>query len=283
MYTIFFGDDIELYNHVLDGTWTHDVFAEYCKAVYTDLNGNGQPDIGDLFGFEYEEWGIPNFLSMSTGLTFSKRDADGLPVVDLFTEQSVFWGETLYKLLYTENISILGNKNLSFLNEKNLFVGTTLGSTNSIRESSFEYGILPYPKLYEYLDYMSGAATANGNAMAIPVSALPKKLEAACAALESLCADAYRNVVPVWYEIALKIKYADADIDAQMVDIIYKQINVPFIMMSSRETGGLGSIFTLAALGERTNGAFASYYEKNKDSIMTRWDKMIETYLSIDQ
>lgn len=281
IYKNHFGNTDEIYSHVLGGTWTHDVFAEYCRGVYTDLNGNQTADAGDLFGFEYEQWGVPNHLSMSTGLTYSSRDKDGLPVLDIYSEQSILWGETLYKLLYTDNISFQGDKKVSFLEGKNLFYVGTFGSANTLRAASFEYGILPHPKLSEGLDYMSGAATVNGTAAAVPVFAPSEKLGAVCAALESLCFEAYKNVVPVWYETALKIKYLDTEIDASIVDIIYDRITAPFIMMADKEMG-IGSIFTNAVYGAKSSGSFTSYYEKNEGSLTKKWDKMIETYLSLE-
>ena len=281
VYKDYFGDVNDIYNHVLNGTWTHDVLAEYCRGVYTDLNGNGAADEGDMFGFEYEQWGVPNYLSMSTGLTFSKRDEKGLPLIDVYNEYGILWGETLYKLLYTDNISRLGDKNKSFLNGTNLFYIGKLGSAPLFRNSSFEYGILPYPKLKENFDYMSAAATVNGNAVAIPIAAPPDKFEATCAVVESLCAEAYRSVVPVWYETALKIKYLDAEIDAQMVDLIYDHISSSFIMMADKEMS-IGSVFTYAIFGAKDSGAFASYYEKNEGSYMKKWDKMIAQYLALE-
>lgn len=284
VYTDYFGDVNDIYNHVLDGTWTYDVFAEYCKGVYTDLNANQTADAGDLFGFEYEQWGIPNYMSMSTGLTYSKRDSDGLPVIDLYTEESVLWGQTLYKLLYSDNMSRLSSsteKVTSFLNSKTLFLVSLLGSATQLRDSSFEYGILPYPKLSETLGYMSAAATVNGNAVAIPVAAPPAKFDATCAAVESLCAEAYRNVVPTWYDTALKIKYLDTEIDAQMVDVIYDHIASSFIMMADKEMG-IGSVFTNAVFGAGNDGAFAAFYAKNEKSYQKKWEAMIKTYQELE-
>ena len=281
IFTNYFGDVNAIYDHVLNGTWTHDVLAEYCVGVYNDLNGDQKVNAGDLIGFEYEQWGIPNYLSMSTGLTFSKRDADGLPVMDLYTEESIAWGQMLYKLLYTDNISIQGDKTASFLDSKNLFLISLFNTAPQLRDSSFEYGLLPYPKLNESLDYMSAAGTVNGNAVAIPVAAPIEKMDATTAAIESLCAEAYRKVVPAWYDTALKIKYLESEIDAQMVDVIYDSIASSFIMMADKEMG-IGSIFTNAVYGSGNDGAFSSYYAKMEKSLVKKWDTMIKTYLELD-
>ncbi|MCL2158762.1 MAG: hypothetical protein FWH48_05070 [Oscillospiraceae bacterium] len=285
LYVSYFEDLGTIYDHVLNGTWTHDVFAEYCKGVYSDLNGNQIADEGDRFGFEYEEWGIPNYLSMSTGLTFSARDPSGLPLIDVYNEYGVMWGETLYKLLHTDNISLKSTtdkRKAGFLDETNLFYVGCFFDAPTFRNSSFEYGMLPYPKLSENLEYMSGAATVNGNGVAIPAITPPEKFEAVCAAVESLCSEAAKSVVPTWYETALKIKYLNAEIDAQMVDLIYDHITAPFIMMADKELG-IGSIFTYALFNAKESGAFASYYEKNEGSMNSKWDKMIERYLELEE
>ncbi len=282
MFTDYFSNVNELYNHVLDGTWTYDVFMDYCRSVYTDVNGDGIANADDIFGFRYEQWGVPNYLSMSTGLTYSKRDENGYPVLDIMTDDGIKWGETLYKVLYTDNISIEGDKQETFINQTSLFYPGQFSTAHQLRDVDFDYGIIPYPKLSEDLDYMSAAATVNGNGGAIPVSAPAEKLDAVCAAMEALAAEAYRTVVPAWYDTALKVKYSDGLIDAQMVDIIYEHINCPFIMMADKELV-TGSIFTYAVYGSTTDGAFVSYYESQRKVLEQRLASCIEEYQKLGQ
>ncbi len=272
-----FGDTAQLYDAVLDGTWTYDKFADYCRNVYTDVNGDGKADDGDVMGFRFEQWGIPNYMSMSTGLKYVTRDEEGFPILDIYTENGIRWGETLYKLLYTDNISMLGSKQDTFIAGKSLFYPGMFDTAMTLRQVDFDYGILPYPKLDESLDYLCGAATANGCGVAIPVSANPEKMSATTAAVEALCAEAYRKVVPAWYDTALKIKYSDANIDSQMVDIIYDHINSPFIMMGDKALG-TGSIYTNAVFGSSNEGAFASWWGANEKLLVKKLDKAIENY-----
>lgn len=285
IYNNYFGDVNTIYQTVLNGQWTHDELMKYCREIYTDTNGNGEADEADLFGFRFIQWGVPNYLSMSTGLTFSTRDSDGLPVMDLNSENAVKWSETLYKLLYTDNLSIQTTSNDTmidaFKQETSLFMIGMFSSANNLRDCAFEYGILPYPKLNETLNYMSAAGTVNGNGTAIPVSAPTEKFDASCAVIEALCAEAYRTVIPSWYDTALKIKYADAEIDADMVDLIYDSIASSFIMMADK-TINIGSIFTNAVFGSSSETAYVSYLAANESSLQTKWDDMIEKYLALD-
>jgi len=281
-----FGDEKVLYNHVLNKTWTHPVFAEYCKNIYKDLNGNGVPDDGDLFGIEYNEWTSTNFTMASSGLKFSGRDKDGLPTIDIYNENSVLFAETLYDLFYADNMSfrsVTMNPGIAFLDSRNLFYTGTLEEAASFRIATFDYGILPYPVLYEGLEYISGAATSNANGASIPISAPSEKFEAVCAAMESLSAEAYRHVVPAWYDVALKIKHADQDIDAQMVDIIYNTINAPFIYMAGRTIPEVSNLLTASIYNAKGNrSAFVATWDKKQNSVQSQWDKMIQKYLDLE-
>jgi len=280
-----FGDEKQLYDHVLNKTWTHPVFAEYCKNIYRDLNGNGVADDGDLFGIEYNEWTSTNFTMASSGLKFSGRDKDGLPTIDIYNENSILFAEALYDLFYESMSfrSVTMNPGIAFLDSRNLFYTGTLEEAASFRIATFDYGILPYPVLFEGLDYISGAATSNANGASIPITAPSEKFEAVCAAMESLSAEAYRRVVPVWYDVALKIKHADQDIDAQMVDIIYSTINAPFIYMASRAYPDFGNILTASIYNAKGNrSAFVATWDKKQNSVQSQWDKMIQKYLELE-
>lgn len=281
LFTDYIGDVNQLYDSVLDGTWTYDKFADYCRQVYTDTNGNGETDAADIMGFRFEQWGIPNYMSMSTGLSYTTRDEEGFPVLNILSDKSITWSETLYKLLYTDNISMEGSKQDTFIAETSLFYPGQFETAHALREVDFEYGILPYPKLDETVDYMSGAGTANGNGVAIPVSVAADKLGMLCATIEALCSEAYRHVTPAWYDTALKIKYSAGLVDSQMVDIIYEHINCPFIMMADKELN-LGSIFTNGVYGSSSEGSFVSYYESRSKLLEKSLERAIENYKKIE-
>ena len=282
MYNDYLGDINALYNMVVEGKWTYDEFMNMCRTVYTDKNGDGINDPDDIMGFRYEQWGIPNYMSMSNGLNYITRDEEGFPVLNINSELGIKWGETLYKLLYTDNMAAEGDKLETFRSGTSLFLPGLFETAHDLRDVDFEYGIVPYPKLDETLEYVSGAATANGCGVAVPVSVNAEKLGAICASLEALSAEAYRKVTPAWYETALKVKYSAGLIDAQMVDIIYEHINCPFIMMADKELD-LGSIFTRAVYGSNNDGAFASYYRSQKKLYEKKLSTAIEDYKKIAQ
>ena len=279
MFKDYFGDPDALYNTVLEGKWTYDLFDDYCGRVYTDVNGNGETDDGDITGFRYT-LALLNYFSMSNGLTYSKRDEEGFPILDIYNENSLKWAETLYHLAFAGNCCVEGNLNGAFTGRKALFLPGFFETAHQLREVDFEYGILPYPKLDESVDYMSGGAVVNGCGVAVPVSANPGKLDATAASMEALCAEGYRRVVTAWYDTALKFKYSDATIDSRMVDIVYEHITCPFIIMADKALN-TGSIF-MASLGSATApSAFATWYAANEKSLESKLEKAIEKYKNL--
>jgi len=281
----YFGDVNVIYEQVLDGKWTHELMMEYSRNVATDLNGDGNYDNNDILGFGYQQWGVPNYLSMSTGIEYSIRDSDGFPVLNLHSEQVLEWADTLYRMMYTDNMSFdesNGNYMDTFKNAHYLFHLARLDTAFDLRDTVFEYGILPYPKLSEELEYTSAAGTANGDGVAIPVTADPNKIDATLASIEALCAEGYRRVAPAWFESAMKFRYSDEPIDAQMLDLIHETIRSPFIMMASKAIGGVGSIFTTAIYGTSSEGTFASYWKKNEKMYTTALEDTIAAYLELD-
>ncbi|MHB1150757.1 MAG: hypothetical protein ACYCWE_10720 [Eubacteriales bacterium] len=284
IYTDVLGDVNDIYQTVLDGKWTADVMMDLCRRIYSDINGSGTSDEDDLLGFRFTQWGVPNYLSMSTGLTYTARDDAGYPVLDLNTKDAVLWADKLYNMLYRDNMSIeckMTDMAAAFRNNLSLFYVGMFSTANTLRDCEFEYGIIPHPKLKESLDYLCAAGTVNGEGAAVPVSAPEDKFEASCALLEALCAESYRSVVPSWYDTALKVKYIDAEIDADMIDLIYNHVGTSFIMMADK-TLGIGSIFTYTVYGSKSEGTFSSYYAKNENGFNTKWSNMIEKYKAVE-
>jgi len=277
LYDKTFGDVSQLYNMVQNGTWTVDAFMRLCREVAEDVNGDGIFDDKDILGFRYEQWGIPNYMSMSTGLSFITRDREGFPVLDIYNEHSVRWADTLYRLLYTDNMSRNGNKMDTFLDGKSLFLLGQLSTAHAIRGANFAYGLVPYPKLSEDLEYTSAAATVNGCGVGVPVSTAAEKLDAVYASIEALCAESYRKVVPAWFDTAMKFRYVDDGIDARMVDLIYETIGAPFIMMADKVLD-TGSVFTRAVYGSTSEGAFTTYWAENETRYNTNLAQLIEDY-----
>ena len=281
-----FGDYNDLYDLVKENAWTYDRFAEYCAGVYNDINGNGEKDEDDIVGFANQGQRTINYLSMSTGLPYMQRDENGIPQLDLYNDYAIQWVDTLYNLLYTENYAYQPKDPNAydgtphFAEGKALFMpGLLSGYTSTkLRDMEDPKGVVPHPVLEEGMKYVSAAGTVNGESVVIP-STTPAELREMCGAtMEALSFEAYRLVVPAWYEVALKSKYADAERDAEMIDVIYDTIDTSFIMMADKLLGSGSFFYTVVGAGKIDGGGYTSYYEKNIKALQTKWDNMLAAY-----
>lgn len=272
-----FGHDMnDIYDAVESGEWTWDVFKTYCAGVYTDANGNGESDDEDIHPFSYYP-ASHHWFTYSSGLKYTSRDDDGYPVLNINNDETVRLLETLVDVWHSNNNGYFVNDKFNimvqrFVDEKNLFCMGRFTHSDIIRNMESSFSMAPYPKLDAKYDYMSGTG-ASGNFISIPVTS--NNFETSCAVLEAMSAENYRKVFPAYYEIALKIKYASDNRDAQMVDIVYDSIYVDFTNIASIPT-------IIDALVFKNSTSFASEYSSQESTINSTVEKMIEKFESIN-
>ena len=108
------------------------------------------------------------------------------------------------------------------------------------------------------------------------MAALPAncgKVDAVCAAMESLASLGYRNVIPVYYEIAMKTKYTRDDISSQLIDLMHNSLHADFAYINNY---GLNNVVTIVRdIQSSGNNTYASWWEKNSSKIQKALDKMI--------
>jgi len=277
------GDIEQLYKLVEDGAWTFEKFLEYCAGAYADVNGDGVRDDDDRFGVYHT--GIfegVNYATLSCGLPMYKRNSDGLPELDVYNENWITWSGYLYDYMMTDEYSRIPTDKKSnvenFTAGKSLFMMDMLFSADKLRDTEFDYGIVPYPKFDEDHNYLSAGATPNADAIMIPITTPTDKYEVIGATIEAMCAETYRSVTEVYYETTLKGKYLGAERDIQMVDIIYKNIGTNFVMVAGVELGE-GAISSMFVYVVRDNdGNLASYYDSNKVKFEEYMNGMMEKY-----
>ncbi len=287
MFADLYGDTEQLYAAVEDGLWTFERFMDYCAGAYRDLNGDGQRDTGDVYGVWHSSiWNAINYPTLSCGLLMSYRDADGLPVLDLYNENWIRWSEILTAYM-TDTYSRISpdEKSMSnhdyFISQRSLFSMDMLFSAGKYRDTDFDYGIVPYPKFDEAHDYLSAGATPNADAIFVPVTLDPARYEILGAALEALCAESYRSVTETYYETTLKNKYLENRRDLEMVDVIYQHINTFFIMVAKPAGGAISSSFVYTV--QDYGGNFSSYYESKRSSFEEYMKIMLDKYAALEK
>ena len=230
LYSIYFNKtlaqnyDVEnLYDLVRNGQWTLDKLISISTDLYSDLNGDGQKDPDDQFGYTtHSTWSDTFFFA--SGLRTTAIGDDGLPVLS-----EEFGGEKTQELLtklidmFDTNAMYLGNDydivRNQFLESRALFLTTEVYyAKNYLRDTQIEYGILPVPKYDEQQENYYTVASFPYTLYGIPVDAKDPAMSAAI--LECLASESYRTVSPALFEVALKVKYAGDDDVSEMYDII---------------------------------------------------------------
>ncbi len=219
-----------LYNDVYDGKWTLDRFSELVKDVYTDLNGSGKADEGDFYGLSVVEDSQGPWTA-ALGIKLCSKDDNGVPQLSFYNERTATAYGKLYALFKNTNGVYFGAKGfdpgLAFANGQCLFTIRELNVAEThLRDMKDGYGLLPMPKYDESQENYYNAAHDESNLVGI--SSNCEKLDAACAALELLNYYSYLDVIPTYYEVAMKAKYlADSD-SANMFDLILDGVKVDF-------------------------------------------------------
>ncbi len=223
IYTDVFGDPDEMYKLVLDGNWNYDKLTEMSAAAYQDVNGNGVVDDGDIYGVIV---GNPEYLKHSEyGLDVQHyyRGEDGYPVFEYDLERAQLAVEKIYNLLF----NVTGNKYQAEYLKNEVFTQSNLlyfpsqilqAFSATFREMEDDYGIIPYPKLDETQENYHNLLHNSSNYVTIPITC--QNPDEVGAVIEAMCAESYRSVVEVFYEIALKTKYSRDSYSGQCIDLI---------------------------------------------------------------
>ena len=255
---------------VFEGKWTFDSMIGVITETKQDLNGDGQMKQGeDLFGFTcWGKWGSMIPFLIGTNIQFIERTDEG-PKFCFNNERSVKILEKLNELFYADgahsDLADASVKTLQtlFANGMTTLVGyNRLGNLANFREVEFGMGAIPYPKLDEdqenYSTSMHDTSEIGVLLMTLPLD----QMEYVCTVLEVCGRETNRMVIPEWYENGLKIKYANGQDDARMIDLIHDTITDPFALAYDSALSGfmMQSCFS-SPLGSN-NTDFASNYKK---------------------
>ena len=279
MYGKLHEDPNELYNLVLDGTWTLDKMAQVAKDAYVDLNNNGQTDIDDQLGYvTYKAAASVDPFMYLSDIEFTPRDSDGYLTINLLDERCV---DLTFKIveyfhqpgsLYQTESSAPSQ---SFINGKAQFLGiNSISAAKSFRDMKDDFSFLPYPKLTEDQEHYNCVVADIVCPGAVPGTSL--NLDMAGAVIEALSSESYRTVLPTYYETALKIKYSRDDLTSQIVDIIHDASYTDFMYAYSSSLGNIGVIMRELVGSNSTD--YMSKVTKKEKSVNKQLEKLITTF-----
>ena len=271
----------DFYKMVDDKTWTIEKFYALTKRCYKDTdrdpNGSGKRDQKDIFGFAWSGRETIQQMIFSTSIVndFYERNDNFMVTLNIQNNAHIqeLW-EQLTDLIHNnegawdrrinnESSSDFDGKIVKEFSENNyVFLVYRLGGacTTHLRGMS-NFGIIPYPTLYEGDDYISYGETS-ATCMCIPLVVKTKdnfQLNRAGAVVEALCAESYRYTIDAFYRDALQTRYTRDPDSVRMIDIIYESRNKNFLIEYDSVAGSiLNQIYNAVRDQEGIESKFAA-------------------------
>ncbi|MCL2813249.1 MAG: hypothetical protein FWD23_01470 [Oscillospiraceae bacterium] len=219
------------YTLVNGGNWTFDKMEEMMKQVISDINGDGTMDQNDRYGYlTHPKQVLPNFW-IAAGAFSVGKDENDMPYLAMGSEKFINAFDKTFDMLWETGAYYLGKGGPDipqyaidmFSNNQSLFMDTTLFVIEKIRSMEVDFGIIPYPK-YDASQQNYVSRVEYYMAMQVPVT--NSDLTRAGVMLEALNSLSAKTIIPAYYEIALKSKYARDDDSAEMLDLIFNTLVV---------------------------------------------------------
>ena len=266
----------DLYSLVREGKWTLDTVADIIKPVYKDLNGNNERDEEDYFGLVSSTRSPLNTFMWSCDNPIMKVDSDGVPQLVYYQDKTPSVVEKVMGLFYDNDGGYTDKDNFNIQTE--MFIlghammvpGTFDGAMADFRDYKNPFGILPYPKYDEAQTNYYTMSDGSHALLAVPASISDPEFTGIIT--EALCAESWKNVVPKYYETALKVKLADDTDTSEMIDIIKNGCVFDYGYIYDN---GIGFGFTLQNLAMTRNPTdIASFYAKREKKVLAANEEM---------
>ena len=262
----------DLYSEVREGTWTWDNFYSIVGNIYVDENGNGRKDKGDRFGIIGDN-SYYYCIQEDFELSAYKKDENMIPYLDMDIEKVDAYVEKMRAMFAAD--SYLDVEEQYFATGNSAFVFCQVKDINNYyRDSEVKYGIFTYPKFDEnQKDYINCCTDVPWG---IPKNVTGDRLDLIGTVTEAMSCYNYNNVLPAYYETAIKARTADAPDDAEMLSIISDTRTISFSYTYSLTYNNIvnGCV--------ENNAEVASYFKKNEKVATKTLAKMIENYEKMD-
>ncbi len=260
---------------VIDGIWTLDQFMAMTTAATQDTDGDGKATLGtDIIGFISRE---TNNRSWQTGLGIEilTPTADGTSMTAETSDRTATIIDTMRNFVSSNpaSVSVLSNMDAelaaAFMSDTALFLCERLKKSETMRDMESDYGVLPFPKYdVQQEEYYAQVATATTFTL-FPLSISNPHMSAMIS--EAMSFYGYEQIVPKYYESALKSKYMRDEESSKVLDVIF---SCPVNSISFAFAGTLGGsvnlnqIFQQCAFGTKE---YASTIAANKKV----WEKTL--------
>ncbi len=266
------------YQLVRDGKWTIEKLFTMAEEATADLNGDTVFDIdNDRIGCYLQDvplrlagtaFDVRLFGTDSSGLVVRRTDSlerfyDAYEFTRQFFSANFLYNEEGGIDFYTLSIPFTEDRALFHISYLYITEGTAM------RDMKSDFGIVPYPMLDENQEsHITPIGTAT-NLLFIPKTA--SDIDLTCRVMEAFGYYAMTDVVPAYYEVALRDKYTRDDEVTEMLEIIRGTMRLPFDSCYGTTFSTLG-VTNPAGLLAREENDMASFYASKESA----WDESVK-------
>ena len=273
-------EGVTLYDIVNEYEWTFDVFADLSSKLHKDLGSSGR-DESDLFGLVIDKSSAFDAWIAALDIQFIYKNPTTGEIKLAFAEVdgALTHANNVYNKLndlITTNTGVWTFSNSGavkkFADGESLFVMCTLSDAESFRNTDdWDYGILPLPKYDNDLGEYATLPLNYYSLIVVAANLEDSRAEMVGYTLELLAAESYRLVTPEYYNSVLKSDYADRPEDADMYDIVIRNIKLEFATIFS--TLSLEGIAMPIRMG---GNSFATEWSRNDGKYQDALNTLIE-------
>lgn len=252
--------------------------------VRSDINGDGKMSINDdLFGYYYH--GVPQ-RSWQTATEFSSiaYDENDMPYMIPLKDNDMELFFKIHEFFERDNvkgIDDIPHQDICavFAEDKVLFLNEFLYGTDYLRNMTSDFGIIPQPKRDEMQTAYHTQVGTSTSTLFIPVTTPDAELTSMVC--EALSYYSWLEVVPSYYEVALKEKYTRDDTVKEMLNIIRNSAEVNFTFAYSTMFNPFINEM-LPSIYHKDRKDLASWYAKNEKSWTKTIQSLVEAYQEIE-
>jgi len=270
--------DTTPYDAVFDGTWTFDLMLEYCRGIYSDLDGDGKAGLGDRYGIVLNN-AFCSMFPLSGGELPVSCGEDGF-VFNLFSDRIVDMVGDIVALGSNPDAYLNragGNTQYEIFEAGNALFEPYASDPLLLRDLEFDFGYLPYPKYDEQqTDYVIISA---GGLMAIPNSLTDPQRTGII--VEALSAASHKYVADAFVEQYIENKIL-RDEESQKIYRMMRSLATYDLSYNIDPSKKLADYAYYSYYMQKKDANVASYYEKIIKTVEKKYQSMYELILEQD-
>ena len=274
----------DTYDLVNSGKWTWTKLAEMAEAVASDLNGDGVPSDGDIFGYTTpgETPSLMSRIVQSNGMLMAKSNGDSVELLTMSDRlQNSF--ERYYSLLYdgiktyTGTVTSEKESVTAFAEGNILFMHQTTLQLPKLRDTEVNFGIVPLPKYDEAQE--SYSSMLSSQILLIPGNLDDETKEFVGRITEALSYESWKTVTPAVYNSIFENKYLRDATSYEMYQMIRSSLVCDFNW--NYGNGNELTNMAIKLLRDDKSTDVASYLAKYSDKIAKSYDELTESVKEI--